>query len=184
MAWVITALYMPSIIYLGYREGQVWRGCWEWGVGVLIGFVFYLVLVFIKMQFDMRWESADLVKILMRHWMRLNSGGDLPRQDEWVIIDEEKDYLPHFVQEELNNLRKKDRNCRDWCEALMKICLWWRFSLRKQDRNCGERCKTLTKICLWWRRRLYVDDRWKTELSSYLLIIIATAFAIFLAVLN
>ena len=32
MAWVITALYVPGIIYLGYTAGAIWRG------GHMLGF--------------------------------------------------------------------------------------------------------------------------------------------------
>ncbi len=162
MAWVITALYVPSIIYLGYIEGQIWRGGWEWVAGVFIPIVGYLVWVFVRMQFDMRWESADEIKILMRHFTRLNSGEELPRVDEWKT-DREDDPWPHFVCREINELKEKYRNCKEALAAFKKFHLWWRYKKNGQEE---------------------VDNRWKTEIPSYLLIIIATVFGIYLAVCN
>jgi len=160
MAWVITAFYIPSIIYLGSIFDGTWRDGFNWVAIVVIGLVLFFVLVFVKTQFDMRWQAADVTRVLMHRWAGLNGGAELPRQDEWKIDDIKKHDWPHFVQHEI---------CR----------------LRRENRKPGKALKALGKIFLYgpWDSDK-VKPRWKTEISSYALIIIATVFAIFLAVCN
>ena len=160
MAWVITALYIPGIIYLGYMDGRIWRGGWECAIVVLMGFIFYAVLVFVKMQFDRRWEEAAVIRILMHRLAGLNRGEELPQQDEWRIYNEKDDW-PHFVQKWVDVKRKGKRNYKKFLEAFLKI-----FPYGLKDNKDK------------------LDPRWRTEIPSYLLIIIATVFAICLAVWN
>ena len=156
MAWVITALYVPGIIYLGYSIHRA--SIPEWVVFGGIVFVSYLVGIFVKMQFDMRWEAADVVHILMRHMSDLNRGGELPREDEWVV--DNNDVWPYFVRKELDDLKKE----RSFWKAFIEF---WKVLL------CGLWCKGL------WHKEGF--NRWKTEIPSYLLIILATLFAVHLA---
>ncbi|MFC1934604.1 hypothetical protein ACFLXX_05630 [Chloroflexota bacterium] len=107
MAWLITALYVPAVLYLGYTEGTVWRGmCWERVVIGLITFAACLVWLFVNTQYRLRWEAADAVKILMQRLADLNGGGELPKQCEWK--PKEDDHWPHFIRCKLDIL-KEDR---------------------------------------------------------------------------
>lgn len=151
MAWVATALYLPGVITIGYYVG---RGQWNLGTQVFISLlllvVVYLVFVFVNMQFDMRWYAGDVVEILCRRMVKLNGGVEqAPAPDEWTIRNEDKDFWPKFVQEEVDKLKER----RDLKAALRDIFL---FRLDK------------------------VDDRWKTEIPSYVAIILATVAAFIL----
>ena len=84
----------------------------------------------------------------------------LPKENCWKI-DEGKDW-PRFVQNKVNDLKKKNRNCGKALKALGLILTIW-YGLKDTDK---------------------VDMRWKTEIPSYLLIIIATFTAIYLSVWN
>ncbi|MFQ6122150.1 MAG: hypothetical protein ACE5LA_03715 [Dehalococcoidales bacterium] len=152
MAWVVTALYVPGIIYLGYLEGQVLRVL---GVEILVILFMFLVafpvLIFVTMQFDMRWHAADAVQAFIERWADLNGGGELPRADEWKIKEGEK--WPYVVQRRIDELKAR-RSVMKGLESFGNLAL------------------------LDWKE---VDDRWKTELPLYCLIIIATLLAMFLA---
>jgi len=160
MAWVITALYVPSIVYLGYAIKQ----SWEWVAIVVIGLVLFCVWKFVRMQFDMRWKEADIIAVLMQRLAELNGGAKPPIPIEWTI--EEKintpitlNIWPKFIQCKINQLKTK--------------------------RKCKEAFKALGEMVFFWRQDPDKDDpRWKTEIPSYILILIATAFSICLAVCN
>ena len=146
MAWVATALYVSGIIVLGYKAGDIFKSFgWAVGTTVLVLLVACLIFCFVKMHFDMRWYAADAVHVLMRCTARLNSGAELPRPDEWAI-DKEDGVWPHFVQREIDQLKTR-RSFREATQASLNMVLR-----------------------LWDE----VDDRWKTELPSYVAIVIAT----------
>ena len=156
MAWVITALYVPSIIYLGYRGRAIWQSIsLEWIAPVLIFFAGYFVFIFTHMQFSNRWQAADAVIILMQRYNDLNRGGKMPRQGEWRY--KEDDHWPCFVRNGMKQLNRGERNCWKAFIALVKMLSWF-----------------------WWKK-CKGDDRWKTELPSYIFIIFATLFAMYLA---
>ncbi len=160
MAWVITALYVPGIIYLGYIEREIWRGGWEVAVGVAILVVSYLVLVFIKAQFDRRWEEAEIIRFLLHRLAGLFHGDELPRQDEWIVNKGNDDWA-HFVQEWSDTKKEEERNCKAFRKNFLRI-----FPYGLKDNKDK------------------LNTRWRTEIPSYLLIAIATIFAIILAVCN
>ncbi len=165
MAWVVTALYVPSIIYLGYIEGRIWRNGWEALVTVLIVLASYFVFVFVKMQFDNRWQAADVIKVLLHRWSEFIRKEEIPTNDKWMIDENscgEKYDWPRFVQTKVNDLEKKNRNWEKALEALMWICTLW-YGLKNTNK---------------------FEDRWKTEIPSYLLVIVSTLAAIYLAVWN
>lgn len=153
MAWVITALYIPSIIYIGYTESMVWRGiCWERVIVTLITLAGCLVFKFVNMQYRHRWEAADIIKILMRKVAELNNGNEPPQQEEWKI-DKKDDCWPNFVQYEINK-RKEKREI-------------WKYIWKTRQLRC---------LC-----EFVIDDRGKTEIVSYTAIIISSICSILLA---
>lgn len=197
MAWVITALYVPGIVYLGYIESQIRRGAWEVLVGVLIFLAWFCVWKFVRMQFYMRWKEADIIAVLMQRLAKLNGGAKPPLPKEWTI--EEKintpitlNIWPKFIQCKIDQL-KTERKCKEAFKALWKFSLsWlyfvfkWIYKLSKKIYKRKENTETrLPKWVLFWRRDPDKDDpRWKTEIPSYILILIATVFSICLAVCN
>ena len=156
MAWVITALYVPGIITFASYIRILEQPGWQIRSTILLIIVTYLVFCFLKMQFDMRWESADTIRILMQRLARLNEYGKLPGQDEWKI-DKETNSWPNFIQNKIDESRKSKRNCPEALNALLQFFTWWQCKKNHEEK---------------------VDNRWKTELPSYLIIAIATSAAI------
>ena len=156
MAWVVTALYVPGILYLGYNEGGIWRGlCAEIAVIVIMLLAGSFIWLFVNMQFRMRWYASDAVAVCMRCLAKLNSGADPPPPDEWEIEEKDKYCRPKFMKREME---------------------------KEQERDCKEALRKLFLCCRWSKDEL--DDRWKTELPSYIVIFLATLFAMYLAVWN
>ena len=131
--------------------GFIFKGSQNVVVSVFLLVAVALFYIFVNMQFRMRWYAADVVAILMRRMAEFNRGAELPRSDEWAI-DKEDDVWPHFVQQEINTL--------------------------KEMRKFGKACIALKDLVLF--RLAKVDNRWKTELATYLAIFLATAFSIYL----
>ena len=157
MAWVITALYVPGIIYLGYSIHRALIP--EWVVFGGMVFVSYLVGIFVKMQFDMRWEAADVIHVLMQRLAKLNGGTEsLPAN--WEFKDEKNHVWPKFIQDQVCEL-KKQRSFWNAFIAFWKVLLFG----------------------LWYKGLWHKEgfNRWKTEIPSYILIILATLFAMYLA---
>ena len=148
MAWVITALYIPGIITIGYLSRGLWYPTGQVIISILLLILGYLVFVFMKMQFDMRWYAADVVAVLMRRLAKLNSGDEPPSGDEWEIDEEDKYRRPKFMKCDMDKEEKR-----------AVIAAFW-------------------DIFLWrWGK---VDDRWKTELPSYIALVLATLVALVL----
>jgi len=89
----------------------------------------------------------------------LNRGGEPPRDGDWCIDSKEKDNKekndwPRFMQGEVDELHEQRKLRKSW-KSLFASLLF----CRKEKRY----------------------DRWKTEIPSYIVIILATIFAMCIA---
>ncbi|MBL7209554.1 MAG: hypothetical protein ISS52_05595 [Dehalococcoidia bacterium] len=148
MAWLATALYLPTIIGLGHlisleKADMVLQVVFT--LALLLAAALFLVL-FINMQFTERWTAADRIKGLMK---------------TMVMLLAEKALLT-----------SEDRR-----EIEVKGAVWPRFVAIRLDECLTPRCWKQTLCFLFSFRWYKLDPRWKTELASYFMIIISTVIA-------
>jgi hypothetical protein len=162
MAWVATALYVPSIIVGSQACCKIhFHGC-HWIITELIITVVMLlaaclIFKFVCTQFRLRWNAADDVEGLRRAHAYLCTVTKVSSA-EWNEIKCSNQWPP-LIQSRINERKnEEERTWKKFGTALVNL-----FRCKKID----ERCKK-------------VDERWKTELSSYLIMLLATAVAIVL----
>lgn len=160
MAWVATALYVPAVVGLAtvVRRSE---GCIPTPtifVVVVSVAAYVLIRFFLNMQFRMRWESADVVAGLMKASVMLLSGEVQLTKGDCQKKRRGNAYWPRFAYDAINSC----------------------------SRHSGRRLKkahfrrALGSICRTGR----LDDRWKTELTSYALVVASTIVAIILVALT
>jgi hypothetical protein len=154
MAWVATAFYTPSVITLGFVVTELTLVT---AVLLTVGLTatVYLVLVFINMQFRKRWWASDATAILVRLIVKISCNSDnpkyLPKIKSLFWKLDNKDFDEHFLPLFIEkSIDKLWRKRRFWL-ALREILL----------------LKLVT-----------LDDRWKTEIPSYIIVFLATITAI------
>ena len=153
MAWIATALYLPASVGLASIVRNL-NGCMAitviFGVAVVIAASVFIGL-FISMQFRMRWDASDVVKGLMSASVML-----LNRQ----------------VPLTLENCQETERHG----------AFWPRFAydeINKCSQQSGRQLKTALRL-FFTLKCSKLDDRWKTELASYSMIILSSIVAIVL----
>jgi len=165
MAWVVTALYIPGIIILGCNisgEQCIVKAIISW----LIVVAAYLLFCFLNMQFKMRWDAAEVDTVLRQRLIGLYRGGNLPQcPNEWTIKNED-DWKPKFLTDDIEILedymkknKKVERNFKGDLLAFWRLLKFWHW-----DNEDGKG----------------IDGRWRTELPSYTVIVIATIIALVL----
>lgn len=107
MAWVATAFYIPGIIVLGYQAPVV-SAFWQCFVATLLFFgAACLVLIFVRTQFRLRQQAADIVMALMRLVNKFCK--DAAFKPTETDIAEEARFWPKFVQDEIDSVRGEGR---------------------------------------------------------------------------
>jgi hypothetical protein len=157
MAWIATAFYAPSIITIGFVVSKVSLLA---DILLTAGLVIaaYIVLVFINMQFRKRWFASDATAVLMRLIVRLSGSSDNIEYRRKVKLllgrienkDIDEHFLPVFIEYIINRLGRK-RRLPQFLSAVGHI-----FTLRLRN----------------------LDDRWKTEIPCYTVVLLSTIVAI------
>lgn len=158
MAWTATAFYLPLVIVLGYKACVFLSGVFIRVVfSLLVLLLGYMVLVFVHMQFQMRWKAAQQTLALRRLRGRLTATNTWPDELDCAVRDgagaqhtcfDEIPTWPAFVVEEIRNCNVQ-RNLR---------CALWNLV---RPRHWNE-----------------VEPALRTELPSYGVILMATIIAI------
>lgn len=149
MAWVATAFFVPSMITFGYFAAQT-SSLFNILASLLVAVVTTLIYFFVNMQFRMRWLAADIQLGLM-HFVAdvCCSPITLPPSPKFSLDKEGR--FPDHVWEYVEKVQKSKPRCV--CQDLRD---WFR---------CGDQHRSL-------------DDRWRTELTSYVLVILSAIVAI------
>jgi hypothetical protein len=151
MAWVATALYLPAIVGLATVVRQL-DGYVAIRVISIVAIAIAAVLVirlFINMQFNRRWEASDVVKGLMKASLMLLNRQVPLTADNCRETERDATFWPRFACDEINKCSQQNKRRLKTALRLFFTCRWSEL-----------------------------DDRWKTELSSYSLIILSTIVAI------
>lgn len=148
MAWLATAFYVTGVITLGLviNHTEIWiKGLSTFGI-LLTG---YFIGIFVYMQFNMRWKSADIQAGLMRLASELCCGqAKPPDQPDFPQITDPEKVFPNHIQKYID----QGETTRVVWRAVKDL-----FKPGKLNR---------------------LDNRWKTELPSYFIMIIATTIAL------
>ncbi len=142
MAWLATAFFVTSVITFGFALAHA-----LFVIKVLatigVSLAFYLMLVFVTMQFRNRWEAADNHIVLMNYISELCCGSVKIPANPSFTLDKDQMYPDHiceFIK------KRKDEYPREKPYRII-----WRLFLRPRS----------------------LDDKWQTELPSYCLMFIA-----------
>lgn len=155
MAWTATAFYVPAIIILGYAVPAHLSCIAKWVLTGLIWITLIMTIMFVSMQFRMRWVAADIEVGLKRingklcHLEEMSPSFDLSLPE--IKENEIPSGWPIFVKQELDNCATK----RSWVDIPKAI-----FNALSLYR---------------WEK---IDDRYKTEVASYCVIVFATVIAL------
>jgi hypothetical protein len=155
MAWTATAFYLPAVFGLAYaanHNGLALRGQLAYNAVAVVMTV--SVLSFLNMRFKMRWKAADITVGLRRAMARVCAGTMPQSQSDMEVDYEHERDLPRFVQTEIDRESKRSETLRTW--------KWF----------------VKASLCVLTLRSKTVDNRLKTELPSYITVIVATATAI------
>lgn len=150
MTWVATAFYIPAIIILGYKAGEIPITIWsKLFIVILLMLIFLVVLIFlfVNMQFRMRWEAADRVQAI--------------QQLRSLLINNPEKYMEMINKYE--------------CRSHKKLTLIDIVD-KRIDEEMQKRWDAIK--CLFRFKKF--DDRLKTEIATYIALAFATVLAIFL----
>ncbi|MFC1874339.1 hypothetical protein ACFLYX_03455 [Chloroflexota bacterium] len=122
MAWVVTALFLPGIIGLGYiiHASPHKFACWQELIVVLVVLLFSIaVFTFVWKQFSLRSEAADEIIVMINLVNNLCRNGEYISGLETSALDIKSPYIPgkpwpNFIQDELENARGKGRTRSTW----------------------------------------------------------------------
>ena len=108
MAWVVTALYLPGIIVLGYYINKSgWEPCY---IFLLLLPVFAISLAFVLLQFHLRSKAADTIIALMNVVSNLcNDPNYLRNKDREVEAYRAGKPWPKFIETEIEKAKGKGR---------------------------------------------------------------------------
>lgn len=108
MAWVATALYIPSIITLSVLSSKL-ASCWFFLVNLITIIIFAIIVVcFIHRQFRNRWIAHYYSVGFMLTASKLCKDKNYPNTKD--CITEEKDRFPKFIQNNINEAEDKKEN--------------------------------------------------------------------------
>jgi len=154
MAWLATAFYVTGAITLGVLLSN-FQVCVRIFIAVGIAFAAYLFWFFVNMQFRNRWLASDFQLGLMKF------AADLSCNSPTLTIP----LRPEFTQDPKgrfpDHVWSYIRDSRPCFKEFWKREVWKGLCPCKQD-----------------------EDRWKTEIPSYALIIVAATIAIVLLCVN
>jgi len=153
MAWTAVAFYSPAIIILAYTAGPLLGTYIKIVLTIGITLLGMATLMFVNMQFEMRWISNDVIVALQRSIVSLVTRKDKQPELDFnlpPIDDKAFPTWPKFVQEEIDRC-KTNRSVKLFGPAIRKF------------------------FCFQWQR---IDARLRTELASYIVIIVATVISL------
>lgn len=149
MAWTATALYAPGIIVLGRSAMDLASLDAKLVISLFIFFLMCCALVFVNFQFEMRWYAGTVTAALRRITARLIADESFPG---------EGDVLPPPTA----NRRGNDR------EMVWPPFIWQEIA----------RCDVPRSVEAPFETKYPMDPRYRTELPSYAVIVLATIIAI------
>jgi len=153
MAWTATAFYLPSVIGLAYAASLIPNHSIAPIIFTLLLILLPLLVIgFVSMQFKMRAIAADYTNGLRRVLSRLCSGNPPLSSSEVEVVPD--DGFPYFVRCEIQPLLDNTKKLRSWAGYFNAIKLFVQF-------KWGD-----------------IDNRIRTELTSYASIIIVSLIAI------
>ncbi|HWP91807.1 MAG TPA: hypothetical protein VNN20_06385 [Thermodesulfobacteriota bacterium] len=190
MAWVATAFYLPTVIVFGYKAGEILHSCHsKLLLPVFLSFIFILGFIFVNMQLRKRWDAANRITIIQQFRNLLisspekykNKIKEYKEKYEKKIKNCEKKFkeLPIVIQQIRNSeYRKKIEEYKDKIkkyenkDATLIELIDEEAAFNMQKRRNAIKCFFLLQK---------FDDRLKTELVTYLVLIIGTVIAFYLA---
>ena len=152
MAWTATAFYSSAVIVLAYTAAPQLDSGGRLILSVLLFFLGYFTTMFVNMQFEARWTADETIKGLMRAKGLLAASQELPEKLKDVPSPSVKkeEVWPVFIQEQIN--------------------LYQTARLKE--------FKSAFRLVLKPHRWREIKPRVRTELPSYVVILIATFLAI------
>ncbi len=157
MAWTATAAYFV-VVPLAYTSAPYLGNAWmRLAFTVSLVLAVYATAVFVTMQFEMRWQAADMIRGLRRCRGLLSrmtdskffEACDTSIRSREPGSDIESQFWPAFVQDEINA-------CVTRRQPLLKTLLW----------------------LLWPKYWDSVNVRRRSELASYVILLLATTLAL------
>jgi len=154
MAWTATAFFLPAVVLFCYTAGPlVASSLMRMVIAAVAALLGIVAAVFVNMQFEMRWKASDIIDALMRCRAQLTlDPGIIQTLPTHLrnISPEGKPIWPQFIEEEIEHCTDK-RPLTLFLKALPNLLIFhW------------------TKI----------DARLRTEVASYLALLLATFAAI------
>ena len=152
MAWTATAFFLPAIVLFCYTAGPLVAGSlMRIVIAAVVALLGIVAVLFVNMQFEMRWKANDTIIALMRCRTRLTlDPGIIQTLPTHLSSISPKPYWPQFIEEEIEHCTDK-RPLKLFLKALANLLIFhW------------------TKI----------DPRLRTEVASYLALFLATFAAI------
>jgi hypothetical protein len=118
MAWVITALYVPSILTLGFSLSKKSLECWI--ISIIFGLALILTITFVIKQLQLRSLAADTCLALTR---LINEYSKNPSRIPLCTSFQKGKQWPQFIQDEIEHCKGKGRSrCTFICTDVM-LCI-------------------------------------------------------------
>lgn len=158
MAWTATAFYGPGIIVAASAASSYMGSIEQWFATAIVAVLGLAALLFVNMQFEMRWQADDILLGLRRARAQLIGGlvdvekesRDLPKREgkrsdrEWVFV------WPEFIQSSIREC-KHPRSARLFLSAI-----------------------ELLSPFRWFR----IEAKLRTEVASYVFVVVSTGIAV------
>ncbi len=156
MAWSATGAYMGLIVLAYWAAQHLHCFLMQLGFTLVIFLAAYATWLFIHMQFEMRWETADRLRAFKRIQMTLCTMNDIEFLSRWSVAIppipsnpyEARINLPKFIQSEIENCETKRKPLYDDIKYLLQ------------------------------NSKTNVNARRRSELASYIILILITIIAL------
>lgn len=156
MAWTATAFFLPAVVIFCYSAApHVAGSAIRIVMAVVVALLGVVAALFINMQFEMRWKASDDIEALKRCRVHLTLNPEMIQGFPTKLPEtspKNKHMWPQFIEEEMEKCRV-DRTVKLFFQAFPDL------------------------IKLHWTQK-DIDARLRTELASYLALLLATVSAI------
>ncbi len=154
MAWTATAFFLPAVVIFCYSAApHVAGSAIRIVMAVVVMLLGIVATLFINMQFEKRWMASDDIEALKRCRAQLTLDPEMIHGFPTKLPEtfaKEKHMWPQFIEEEMKRCRV-DRTVKLFFDAFPDL------------------------VKLHWTQ---IDARLRTELASYLALLLATVSAI------
>ena len=121
MAWVITALYVPGILALGFSLSNQYQSLECWEISIIFGVAFIIALTFVIKQLHLRSLAADTCLALTKLINKYSKNPD--RIPSCTSFQNGKQW-PQFIQDEIDRCKHKGRSrCTFICTDVV-LCIF------------------------------------------------------------